>query len=66
MLLHEDILVPVGNTSLPSVASVNELRNISNDFISQVSLLSFTGSGKKDFTEHEEAYLNACPYSHMR
>lgn len=66
LLLHEDVLACNPTSGQLAASTVQQMRSMSEDFFSQLGLLSLTGAGMKDLSIAKEKLDAVCSMSHLR
>ncbi len=66
ILLHEDVLHSMDDSSLPDDFSVDKLQNLSRQFFAQFMSFSTSHHGRNDFKHGRKILQNAIERNHFR
>ncbi|KOC64737.1 Autophagy-related protein 2 like protein B [Habropoda laboriosa] len=66
ILLHEDILTTCVDGGGLTRSSIQQMKNLADDFFKQLGLFAAGGYGNKDFDKASKILLDACHLSHIR
>jgi hypothetical protein len=66
VLLHEDILTSCVGSDSVARSSIQEMKQLAQDFFSELGLFAVSGYGNNNFEEAKDVFLKACKKTHFR